>query len=163
LIPYQYATPLKQAISAFKFHSHVTYAPMLACLFITALNSRQSKMPECIIPVPLHPKRLQQRGFNQSLELAKIIARHLNIPVDATLCQRNSNTAFQSGLTAKQRKHNLLNAFEIVKSHQFKHVAIFDDVVTTGTTVNELARKLKLSGIEIIEVWAIARTVDENA
>lgn len=135
------------------------YAPLLARIFILALQKRQTQMPECIIPIPLHPKRLHQRGFNQSLEVVKIIAKQLNIPVNTSLCTRNTNTAFQSGLTAKQRRLNLHNAFKIVKSHQFKHVAIFDDVVTTGTTANELSRKLKLSGVEIIEVWALARTV----
>lgn len=159
LVPYLYATPLKQAITALKFHSEMSYIPMLAHLFIKAVSKRQRRLPECIIPIPLHLKRMQQRGYNQALELARIIAKQLNIPINLTLCQRTTDTPFQSGLTARQRKDNLNNAFEVVLSHQYKHVAIFDDVVTTGTTANELSRKLKLSGVEIIEVWAIARTV----
>ena len=119
-------------------------------------------MPECILPVPLHPKRLQQRGFNQALELLSIISTQLGIPLDYSLCQRNKDTPFQSGLSAKQRKQNLRNAFIVSKPQPYKHIAIFDGVVTTGTTVNELARKLKASGAEIIEVWAIARTISAN-
>ena len=103
---------------------------------------------------------MRERGFNQALELAKLIASELNIPLDYTLCIRNKATPFQSGLSAKQRKQNLKNAFKVTKMNAYKHVAIFDDVVTTGTTVNELAKQLKQSGVEIIEVWAIARTRD---
>ena len=162
LIPFLYTSPLKQSIAALKFHRNLSYVPLLAYIFIRALKSRQSKMPECILPVPLHPKRLQQRGFNQALELLSIISTQLGIPLDYSLCQRNKDTPFQSGLSAKQRKQNLRNAFIVSKPQLYKHIAIFDGVVTTGTTVNELARKLKASGAEIIEVWAIARTISAN-
>ena len=125
---------------------------------MSSIKHRKSNLPECIIPVPLHPQRLRVRGFNQALELARIIAKQLNIPLNYSLCQRDKSTPFQSGLSAKQRKQNLKNAFIVTKPHAYKHVAIFDDVVTTGTTVNELAKQLKNSGVETIEVWAIART-----
>ncbi len=119
-------------------------------------------MPECIIPVPLNQQRLRERGFNQALELSRIIAAQLNIPLDYSLCQRDKATPFQSGLSATQRKQNLKNAFKVTTINSYHHVAIFDDVVTTGTTVNELARQLKLSGVKTIEVWAIARTPEKN-
>ena len=162
LIPHLYASPIKQLISQLKFHGNLTYVPLLAQSFINNVKHRESNLPDCIIPVPLHKQRLHERGFNQALELARIIAVNFNIPLDYTLCQRDKSTPYQSGLSAKQRKQNLKNAFNIVKSHSYKHVVIFDDVVTTGTTVNELARQLKQSGVEIIEVWAIARTVDKH-
>lgn len=162
LIPHLYASPIKQLISQLKFHGNLTYVPLLAQSFINNVKHRENNLPDCIIPVPLHKQRLRQRGFNQALELARIIAVNFNIPLDYTLCQRDKSTPFQSGLSAKQRKQNLKNAFTITTPHPYKHVAIFDDVVTTGTTVNELARQLKLSGVEIIEVWAIARTYDRN-
>ena len=158
LIPFIYATPIKQLISQLKFHSNLTYAPLLAECFLQRLMYRKNNLPECIIPVPLHTERLRERGFNQALELAQLIGTKLNIPVDYKLSQRHKITPFQSGLSAKQRKLNLKNAFSIKRTHQYKHVAIFDDVVTTGVTVNELAKQLKQSGVEIIEVWAIART-----
>ncbi len=158
LIPHIYASPLKQLISNLKFQGNLTHAPLLAQGFINSIEHRKNNLPECIIPVPLHPQRLQERGFNQALELARIIAKKLNIPLDYALCQRNKATPFQSDLSAKQRKQNLKNAFGVSQKHSYKHVAIFDDVVTTGTTVNELARQLKQSGVETIEVWAIART-----
>lgn len=162
LIPHLYASPLKELIGQLKFHGNLSYSPLLAQSFVRSLSKRKHDLPECIIPVPLHKQRLQQRGFNQALELARIIAKQLQIPLDYTLCQRNKVTPFQSGLSAEQRKQNLRNAFNLSKAHHYKHVAIFDDVVTTGTTVNELAKQLKQSGVEIIEVWAIARTANKN-
>jgi len=162
VIPHIYAAPLKQLITQLKFHGNLSYAPLLAQNFINSITRRKDKLPECIIPVPLHTQRLHERGFNQAIELARIIANQLNIPLNYSFCQREKSTPFQSGLSAKQRMQNLKNAFSITKQHSYKHVAIFDDVVTTGTTVNELARKLKQSGVEIIEVWAIARTADKQ-
>ena len=162
LIPHIYASPLKQLISQLKFHGNLTHAPLLAHGFIHSIGHRKTNLPECIIPVPLHPKRLRERGFNQALELARIISIQLDIPLDYSFCQRDKATPFQSGLSAKQRIQNLRNAFRVTKMHSYKHVAIFDDVVTTGTTVNELAKQLRQSGIETIEVWAIARTKNKK-
>ena len=162
IIPHLYASPLKQLISQLKFHGNLTYAPLLANCFLQSVKRRKNHLPECIIPVPLHTKRLHERGFNQALELARFVAQQLNIPLDYSLCQRNKETPFQSGLSAKQRKLNLKNAFLLTKPHKYKHIAIFDDVVTTGTTVNELAKILKMSGVETIEIWAIARTANKE-
>jgi len=163
LIPHIYASPLKQLISQLKFQGNLTVTPLLAENFIHSIKYRKNNRPECIIPVPLHPQRLRERGFNQALELARIIAKQLDIPLDYSLCQRNKATPFQSGLSAKQRKLNLKNAFVVTKQQPYKHVAIFDDVVTTGTTVNELAKQLKESGVETIEIWAIARTANKDS
>jgi len=162
IIPHFYASPLKQLITQLKFHGNLFYTPLLAQSFIHSVKHRKNNLPECIIPIPLHTQRLRERGFNQALELARIIALQLNIPLNYSLCMRNKDTPYQSGLSAKQRKQNLKNAFSVKKSHSYKHVAIFDDVVTTGTTVNELARELKQSGVETIEIWAIARTRGKN-
>lgn len=162
-IPFIYATPLKQLITQLKFHGNLSYAPLLAFGFINSMQRSKNNLPECIIPIPLHTKRLQERGFNQALEMARIISKQLQIPLDNSLCTRNKVTPFQSGLSAKQRKQNMKGAFTISKPHQYKHIAIFDDVVTTGTTVNELAKELKQSGVETIEVWAIARTENKTS
>lgn len=161
-IPHLYTAPLKQLIADFKFHRNLSYAPLLAHVFVNSLTHRKNNLPECIIPVPLHIDRLRERGFNQALELARIITKQLKIPIDYSLCRRNKATPFQSGLSAKERKKNLKNAFYVTKPHHYKHVAIFDDVVTTGSTVNELAKQLKRSGVKMIEVWALARTIDKN-
>lgn len=127
-----------------------------------SLEHRKNNLPECIIPMPLHQKRLVERGFNQAVEISKIISKKIHVPIDYSLCHRTKYTPFQSGLSAKQRKLNLKNAFNISNTKSYQHVAIFDDVVTTGTSVDELAKKLKLSGVKIVEVWALARTEDKN-
>ena len=158
IIPNLYASPIKQFITRLKFHADLSSVPLLAQSFIPGLKRSPEKLPECIIPVPLHKARLHKRGFNQALELARPIARHFDLPIEHALCQRNKATPFQSGLSAEERKKNMKNAFSVAKDHNYKHVAIFDDVVTTGTTVNELARQLQKTNVEIIEVWAIART-----
>ena len=161
-IPLIYSSPIKQLVSQFKFNGKLANAPIFAHYFLNKIRSRQHLLPECIIPMPLHKQRLRERGFNQALEVSRIIAKSLEIKLDYTLCLRHKSTPFQSGLSAKQRKLNLKDAFTVTKSHQYKHVAIFDDVVTTGTTVNELARQLRLSGVTTIEVWAIARTANNH-
>ena len=161
LIPYLYASPIKQLITQFKFHRTLSYAPLLAQSFLNASLRANRRLPDCIIPAPLHKERLHERGFNQALELARIISKQLSIPLNYSLCVRKKATPFQSGLSAKQRKRNLKNAFSVIKTPEYRHVAIFDDVVTTGSTVNELAKQLKNAGVEIVEVWAIARTGDK--
>ena len=161
-IPHIYSSPIKQLITQLKFHSNLAHAPLLAHGFVKAIQQRKAKLPECIIPVPLHPKRLRDRGFNQALELARLVSKQLDVPLNYSLCKRNKVTPFQSGLSAKERKQNLKNAFSLEQIHNYKHIAIFDDVVTTGTTVNELAKQLKSSGVEVVEVWAIARTQNKQ-
>ena len=111
-----------------------------------------------IIPVPLHKKRVAQRGFNQALEIAKTIAKKFKIPLSQDHCIRAINTPPQIDLPANKRKQNVRNAFKIKKTINAKNIVIFDDVLTSGSTVNELSRILKKSGVEHISVWCCART-----
>jgi ComF family protein len=113
--------------------------------------------PDCIIPVPLHPLRLKQRGFNQALEIARPIAKKLKIPIDTTHCLRIVATLPQAAISATARKHNIKNAFIVNPLLKAKHVAIVDDVLTTGSTVTELAQRLKKSGVQKIDIWCCAR------
>ena len=114
-------------------------------------------MPELIIPVPLHKSRLKERGFNQALELARPLGQRFGIPVDIQAIRRTRATAPQSGLDKKERRRNIRGAFELKGKPLARHIAIIDDVVTTGNTVNELARILRRGGATRVEVWAIAR------
>jgi len=122
-------------------------------------NYRDQSFPECIIPVPLHAQRLRERGFNQALELARATAKQLLVPVEWQSCRRIRATPAQSQLLAAQRAANLKNAFQIIKPFRHKHVAIIDDVVTTGHTVTELSKALQRAGVERIDVWCVARTI----
>lgn len=159
LIPYYYQTPLPRLITQLKFSHSMQLLPLLAHAWLSRVDLPEHSLPECIIPVPLHTSRLRERGFNQSLELAKIISAPLGIRLESRICHRIIATESQSGLDAGARKRNIRNAFRVTDTPHYRHVAIMDDVVTTGSTLNELARMFKKSGIEVVDIWAIARAV----
>ncbi|MCW8908267.1 MAG: phosphoribosyltransferase family protein, partial [Sedimenticola sp.] len=115
-------------------------------------------LPERLLPVPLHPVRLRQRGYNQSLELARPLARRLGIALEQNSCHRVLDTRPQADLPRRQRLHNLQRAFRLSHPPEARHIALVDDVVTTGSTVNELARLLLRAGVQRVDVWAVART-----
>ena len=182
---FRYEAPINQWITQLKFHRNLRNARLLSELFLekhlasplirgdreglknlkntnpTDLlfsgEERQATTPDLIIPVPLHPKRLRQRGFNQALELARLLAKQVNVPLDKHRCKRVRHTQAQSSIPAKQRHTNLKRAFQCCGQVP-RHVAIVDDVITTGHTVNELSRILRQAGCQQIDVWAIART-----
>lgn len=155
--PYHYALPISQFITQLKFQHKLYYAQVLADLLITKIERHAEGLPDCIIPVPLHKKRLRQRGFNQALEIARPIAKRYDIKLDAYCCTRVISTAPQMEQDKKTRQKNIHNAFKVAPDFQYKHVAIIDDVMTTGQTVNELARVLRKQGAERIQVWSAAR------
>lgn len=156
-IPFRYEPPVSQLLTQLKFQRRLAYARLLGDLMATALWERNLPVPELLIPVPLHALRLRERGYNQALELARPISRHLQVPLDYSTCQRVRATAAQSDLKADERRRNIKGAFHLRQPINARHVAIIDDVVTTGHTVNELARILRKAGVEHIEVWALAR------
>jgi len=157
-IPLLYAHPIDQLVQALKFNGRLSVATLFGRLLLDEIVKRGDRtLPQRIIPVPLHPTRLRERGFNQSLEIARPIARTLGIPLDARSCRRVRATASQSSLSARERRKNIRNAFEADELKGVTSVAIVDDVVTTGNTVNELAGVLRKAGVEEVEVWACAR------
>ena len=113
--------------------------------------------PELLIPIPLHNQRYRQRRFNQATEIARPISRLLGIPLNLNACVRIRDTTPQFDLPAKLRKKNLRKAFAMKKAICANHIAIIDDVVTTGNTVNELAKVVRRSGVERIDIWSFAR------
>jgi len=142
-----------------KFNEKLAYSRLLGSMLADAIDNNNIELPDCILPVPLYKKRLRQRGFNQSLELARPIANRFNIPVDVHSVKRVRDTQSQTGLDKKQRRKNMRAAFEVVEPVSAQHVAVVDDVVTTTSTANELARILKRAGIRRVDVWSIARAV----
>ena len=155
LFNYQY--PGNHLIKAFKFNNRPELANIFAEKLTLKLNNAEP-LPNALIPVPLHKYRQRERGYNQSLEFASSIGSLLGIPVNTTLCRRIINTERQSSLPMKTRKNNVKGAFKLNYTNPFNHAAIVDDVITTGSTVNELASLLKKSGCRRVDVWAIART-----
>lgn len=115
--------------------------------------------PDLLIPMPLHPKRLKERGFNQSLEIAKTISKQLNIKLDYTACIRTKYSQPQASLPLKQRANNIKDAFKCTKPLTGLRIALIDDVMTTGASMNALAKAVKAKGASHVECWVIARTL----
>lgn len=156
---YRYAYPIDHLVRALKFHGRVAYGRVLGELLTDALlQSQRASWPEILIPMPLAKDRFGERGFNQSIELGRIVESRLGIPLRTDLTARTRNTREQTGLDQKARRKNVRGAFTVAAQFRAKHVAILDDVMTTGSTANELARMLRRAGAKRIEVWAVART-----
>ena len=156
---FDYLPPIIQLISGFKYGNNLVYGRILGKLLAEACKNgyQNTSLPQAIIPVPLHIKRLRKRGFNQSFELAKPVSECLNLPIRYKACQRHKNTLPQAGLNAYQRQQNLKQAFLMLENVSYEHIAIVDDIVTTGSTVNALSKCLKEAGIEKIDIWCISR------
>jgi ComF family protein len=114
-------------------------------------------LPEVLLPVPLHRKRLLDRGYNQAFEIAQALSHLLDIPVDTRTLSRIRDTHSQSGLSAYQREKNILKAFAYNASTPYSHVAVVDDIVTTGSTANEITKTLHRAGVRRVEIWGLAR------
>ena len=116
--------------------------------------------PDVLIPVPLHNFRMLKRGFNQAGELAAYAGKVIDIPVLTSALRRRRNTKAQSGLSRKQRRKNVRGAFYWHgPGKPARHVALIDDVMTTGTTVTECARVVKKAGAKRVDVWVAARAI----
>lgn len=160
VIPFHYQSPIDFLITQLKFNENLRVASVFAQLLQPYLQKAYAdtlSWPEVIIPMPLHLKRLSERGFNQALEIAKTLVRNISVPIDVALCQRQKYTEAQANLTAKLRKANVHNAFSAAKNTGYRHVVILDDVITTGHTVRALVKTLNKAGVERIDVWAVAR------
>ena len=156
LSPFHYHAPLDHLLLGLKFNGRLAQARLLGELMADWLDSVVESPPDQLIPVPLHADRLRERGFNQAVELARPIARHFGLPLNLQGVRRILATPPQSDLSRKQRLKNIRGAFEVTKPVQ-GHVVIIDDVMTTGSTADELARTLLRAGAERVEVWVCAR------
>lgn len=158
---FSYNPPIIQMIIQLKFKESFFCAKAFAELFLQKICNdwyKNTPLPDLIIPVPLHPKRLRARGFNQALEIAKPIGRRLGISIDCHGSLRIKNTVPQMGLSALERKQNLRAAFEIRKDYADLAIAIVDDVITTGETISEFCKALRQkSRVKSIDVWCCAR------
>ena len=153
---FAYAEPVKQLVAHFKYQRQLAVGAMFAEILCANILS-SARQIEAILPVPLHPSRLRQRGFNQALELARPLARALKRPLLRSSIRRQKNTLEQSSLSSTQRRTNLSKAFALEQEIPYRTIAIVDDVMTTGSTVAELSSLLKQNGVEYVEVWCVAR------
>lgn len=157
LAAFTYAFPVDALIQALKYGSNLAAAGPLAQTL--AQRALTQALPDLLIPMPLHPLRLKERGFNQSVEIAKILARKLGIPVALDVCSKVCDTAPQASLPLKERGSNVKGAFACSIDLSGKRVAMVDDVMTSGATLNELAKTLAKQGATEISAWVVARAL----
>ncbi|SUT96485.1 phosphoribosyltransferase family protein [Actinobacillus lignieresii] len=157
----RYSAPMTDWIHRFKFQGQYWLDRTLARLLLLAIKNAQREhgliLPEVIFPVPLYWLRYWKRGFNQAELLAIYLAKWLNIPIDTQSLKRIHNTKSQRELTAVQRRYNLKGAFYYQPIFPYRRVAIIDDVVTTGSTLNAICSELLKQGVTEIQVWTLAR------
>jgi len=113
--------------------------------------------PEVLLPVPLHRNRLFSRGYNQAFEIARSLSHLLDLPVDTRALCRTHDTDSQAGLSASERQKNIRNAFVYRPSSPWSHVAVVDDIITTGSTAAEITKTLHRGGVECVDIWGLAR------
>ncbi|WLI77968.1 DNA utilization protein GntX [Kosakonia sp. H02] len=159
----RYAPPLSSLVHQFKFRPYPEIAPALARLLLLAvLNARRinpQPPPDMILSVPLHARRQWRRGFNQSDLLCQFLAHWLQRPYPRAALRRLRATPVQHHLSARLRKRNVKNAFRLELPVAGLHIAVVDDVVTTGSTVAEITRLLLRSGAATVQVWCLCRTL----
>ncbi len=156
--PFRYGHPLDLLEARFKFRADLAAGRVLAGLLADRACADVPSLPELVVPVPLHPARLRERGYNQALELARPLARALAIPLRHDLLVRTRATPPQTGFDAQTRRRNLRGAFAVAPGSVLPaHVALVDDVMTTGATLHECARVLRRAGVARVDAWALAR------
>jgi len=151
---WRYEFPCDRLVQALKYRAQLA----LAGFFARSLASRPLPEFDVLLPMPLHPRRLAERGFNQALEIARGLARNLG-PIEPRGVLRVKNTPPQAELPYEERAKNVRGAFLCKLDLSGARVAVLDDVMTTGATLNELARALKRAGATRVENFVIARTV----
>lgn len=157
LAAFSYVFPVNQLIPALKYHSRLAIAQVLGQHLAHAVAARPR--PDLLIPMPLHSARIRQRGFNHATEIGRVVAKALDVPLDFACCKRVRDTPPQVALAYDQRRRNVRGAFVCEGNVSGKRIALIDDVMTTGTSLDELAKTLKKAGAGEVETWVVARTL----
>lgn len=157
-----YDHPWDGLITHFKFHAALDLADALAARLVDAWRCAPRPLPDLLLPAPLSEARLRERGFNQAWELTRRVARRLDCRADAALLLRIRDTAHQLDLAPPKRAANVRGAFAIeplrADTVRGLHVAVIDDVMTTGATAAEMATALRQAGAARVDIWVLART-----
>lgn len=159
---YLYRAPFDHLVQRLKFNASLAVGRALSPAWSTRLRdhlrARDAAPPDVLIPIPLHRSRLRQRGYNQALELARDLGNALAIPVQAQALSRTRATAPMPGMDLVSRRRNVRGAFAVsTESALPSRVALIDDVMTSGATLNEAAKVLKRAGVAWVEVWVLSR------
>jgi ComF family protein len=150
-----YDFPADVLVQALKFRGELALAPYLGDLLAKCISNRNV---DCVIPVPLSSARLRERGYNQALEIARGIASATGTRLAPELCERARETPAQMDLPLAERAKNVRGAFRCPRLLAGAKVAVLDDVMTSGATLDEIAATLKRAGAAHVENWVIART-----
>ena len=157
---FTYNYPIDGLLQHYKYKETLHLAHTFSALMVNKQSSNEThRKIDRIIPMPMHANRLKERGFNQALEIARLVSKHFQIKLDYTSCQRTRYTPPQASLPLKERIKNIRGVFECQQNLQDLRIAIMDDVMTTGASLNELAKTLKQAGAAHVECWVIARTL----
>lgn len=154
---FAYQFPVDQLITAYKFRHQQSLTRLFATRLLAKVR-QQPVLPSMLIPIPLHPRRLRQRGFNQAMEITRELSHALDCGISHDL-KRIRHTQPQSSLDHHARRRNIRNAFHWDGPSPHTHVAIIDDVYTSGHTTAEAAKILKKAGAQHVDIWTIARAV----
>ena len=162
IVAFAYTAPVSTLVHWMKFEANLPAALTLGTLLAETIAESDLLLPDAILPVPLHRIRLRARGFNQALELARPVSRRLGRPLLSRACVRIQATRPQSSLNSQaDRRRNVAGAFRVCRPLTgLRRVAIIDDVLTTGATVQELSRTLRRAGVRQVVVWACAGRPD---
>jgi ComF family protein len=153
---FRYADPVDTLVKALKYRGQLTISRVLGELLARSVSAA-SVAADAVLPVPLHQLRHAERGFNQATEIARWVARRLELPRDDRLATRVLEGSRQVGLTAAQRRTNLRGAFVADRGRvRGRHIAVLDDVLTTGSTAAALAEALLQAGAARVDVWCVA-------
>jgi ComF family protein len=169
LIAMRFAEPVDDMIRDLKYHGVIANARVLGVLLAQAVSECGGDLPRLLVPVPLHAARLRERGFNQAAALARYAGRMLGIPFSRGVVRRVRDTPSQTSLSEEERHRNVRGAFAVSggrasrRLSDARHVAIVDDVVTTGSTTAELRCTLLAAGARQVDVWAVARVSADRA
>ena len=154
---FHYAPPIDWLITRLKFQGRLNHARLLGDLLAAHIAEQSADPPDALIPVPLHPAGYRRRGFNQAERIATRLAPALGAPIRSGVLQRARDTQRQSRLPANQRAANVRQAFEATRRLDDAHIAIVDDVVTTGHTAAAVAQTLRAAGAARVDLYCVAR------
>jgi ComF family protein len=158
IAPLRYQDPIDQMLCALKYRQQLSFARTAAGLIADMVRESDEPRPDLLVGVPMTQRAVRKRGLNQAVFLARLIGRQLGIPTKSTLIKKLRETDRQSTLNASQRQRNLKGAFHCKGSLEGKHIALVDDILTTGATANEISRVLKAAGANRVDIWVCART-----
>lgn len=161
-----YGFPWDRVIGRFKYGATPELAPVLVDTLLRAARLQQAELPDLFAPVPLSPQRLAERGYDQAWELARRLGRALRVPARARVLQRRFDARHQAELSRRERLANLRGAFHVPPLRRpavaGRHVALVDDVLTTGATAQEAAAALRAAGARRVDLWVVARTPEPD-